>query len=177
MHGTNFDVDQNTNMLKMKKVRQKREMIKRRMVPRSGVPNPCKLCDYQCNSLRDLIAHYGKEHGGEKIFKCGICKYKSNWPTNLKAHKESVHDPISHRCELCDFKNKWKQVVLEHKREKHGIHTRTTKYSNITSMPVKCDFCEYFPKTSKMLHYHKIKYHKQHMSRRNPHNKVNNPNA
>ena len=63
MHGTNFDVDENTDMSKVKKVRQKREIVKRRTVLKSGVPNPCKLCDYQCNSLPTLIEHYGKEHG------------------------------------------------------------------------------------------------------------------
>ena len=156
LHGTNLPVKGSLNI----HVKIKPQATKRN-VSSNVVTRHCYICSFEGNSLRELIEHYGKEHNGEKIFKCDICKYESNWPVNMKNHKESVHDPKIYECESCDYKNKWKAALLEHKREKHGIFSRPTKYTEKTNGPVKCDLCDYLPKTSKRLQVHKIKYHKE----------------
>ena len=115
-----------------------------------GELKTCSLCNLETCGLGDLRKHYRKEHEGKV--------YSIVMPGN---HKESIHDPKTYQCDLCGYENKWKSAFLEHKREKHGILTKVTKFSNAMNIPVTCDLCEYSTKSAKLLQNHRTKNHNQ----------------
>lgn len=50
----------------------------------------CCVCDYHSYYNQNMVRHFRK-HTGEKPFKCPLCEYKSNDPSNLKFHMRIKH--------------------------------------------------------------------------------------
>ena len=139
-HGTNLQViDGSKTSLPREqtyKVVRIRHGRQNRGISRTGELKTCSLCNLEICGMKNLRNHYRKEHKGKSLFNCEACDYGSNWAPNMRNHKEAIHDPKTYQCDLCGYENKWKSAFLEHKREKHGIFTKVTKFSNAMNIPV-----------------------------------------
>ena len=76
------------------------------------------------NYSTDLVQDVnGKEVDGQNQYRmhyCEQCEYKSKLATDLKRHKDAVHDGIKFPCEHCDYKSSFCHSLIRHKKNKHS---------------------------------------------------------
>ena len=64
-----------------------------------------------------------KEVDGQNLYRmhsCEQCEYKAKLATDLKRHKNAVHDGIKFPCEHCDYKSSFSHSLIRHKKNKHS---------------------------------------------------------
>jgi len=119
----------------------------------------CRFCHHPTKSQAEMILHFKQKHNGQGVFACASCKYESDWISNLRNHKLSIHEQNIFKCEICLFSSKWKVRFLEHKRENHGIFLRKSKYSDGGHAKSLCDLCGYSAPNARNLKTHNRKQH------------------
>ena len=101
----------------------------------------CFECDYEAfASQRERVKHYQKEHPGAKMFKCKDCGYRSNYLTNLRSHRQSMHENKVLECTKCKYTTTWNQVLLAHMRMVHGVFQKKSKHFT-DGKTYLCDGC------------------------------------
>ena len=60
-----------------------------------GVKYPCKNCNYQATTMKNLKRHKKSVHDGVK-YPCKICSYEAAQKGHLKEHQKSVHDGVKY---------------------------------------------------------------------------------
>merc|ERR1719481_55314 len=97
-------------------------------------------------------------HPNERMFKCDVCSYESNYMQNIKTHMATHHEEALYICDICGFKHKWKVSYLAHRRQAHNIILRKEKGRKrddpIEKKKLLCVLCGYVPETSKNLKKH-----------------------
>ena len=121
--------------------------------------NCCRICKLISINKAKMIKHFKIQHTGEFVFTCDLCKYQSNWISNLNNHKSSIHEKNIFSCDLCDFTSKWKGPLFEHRREKHKIFMKKSKLSESGLGETLCDLCGFSASTLKYLHLHTKRQH------------------
>ena len=123
------------------------------------VESPCNLCDRSFKSKKKLRYHITSTHAEKEAFNCDIksdgvqCIYYSTTNSNLRAHKNRVHEkPINtnlakHVCNLCDYK-----TTKKFNLDKHGESCQ--KSLELNSIDHTCDLGQKTFPSKKSLNRH-----------------------
>ncbi len=113
--------------------------------------------DVSCTSVNMSIGNLDKcdTTKSKPSFQCELCEYKTSKKSNLKRHKEQLHEVGDKMCEFCQFVTKRTDNLKRHIESKHKVDRRkpTVKESKTVtkgSTILCCDQCDY--KTPKKDH-------------------------
>ena len=116
----------------------------------------CLECsNFTYKDFNAKLVHYKNVHPKLKIFSCDIeaCPYKTNYLSNLKGHKISLHEKKLQTCELCPFQSHWKQTMLSHMRNVHSEFQMKGKYYSIGETFL-CESCGWSTMSKELYENH-----------------------
>ncbi|XP_070546691.1 zinc finger protein 836-like [Ptychodera flava] len=79
----------------------------------------CRFCEIDFELFKELQQHVRSEHPGQKPYACDVCGASLTDMSNVKRHKEVVHQPAKYQCDECDKVFKNKGTLKDHKMWKH----------------------------------------------------------
>ena len=89
----------------------------------------CFECGHKAfANQKERLKHYKMEHPGVKIFYCKDCSYGDYYLTNLRTHRQSMHEKKVLECTKCEYTTTWNQVLLAHMRVGHGVFQKKSKH-------------------------------------------------
>ncbi|XP_064620563.1 zinc finger protein 112-like [Lineus longissimus] len=102
-------------------------------VHKSGTIHICEECKKQFKSADNLKRH-AKTHQAiraPKKYKCDVCKYQSDYPSDINKHKVRHTEEKCFKCDVCNFETNWKKNLKDHMT----THSVEKKFN--------CEQCDY----------------------------------
>ena len=94
----------------------------------------CRLCDQECDSVKDLQEHKIEQHSTDGEFKCDECEKLFNSKNQLEKH-EKIHEKFE--CEYCDKIFNYEGVLERHIE---AVHTDSIIFCHYYNNDKDCPF-------------------------------------
>ena len=126
----------------------------------------CKECNFITEDELEMEIHIGSVHTSDARFECAVCDYRSFFRHDVENHSSQIHRTEEHRiitigCVQCYNNESHEQCNIMENENEDSIEKADEPMNTNSTMPNKCDECDYTAKVAATVNIHVRTVHRK----------------